>query len=236
MTAEAESPAEVSAEPVVVPAPAAVALWDLPVRVVHWGFVALLPAMWATAEFGEMSLHRTLGYVALGLLIFRLYWGFAGSSTARFASFVRGPRAVIAYLRSGMQAIGHNPLGALSVIALLSLLGLQIGLGLFAQDTDGLFAGPLAGLVSYETSDAATELHETLFNLLLAFVVLHIAAVLFYLLVRRDNLVGPMVTGRRRIETDMPPQIAPVSRAIMGILLSAAITVWIAFGCPPFTV
>ncbi|HSX56619.1 MAG TPA: cytochrome b/b6 domain-containing protein [Sphingomonas sp.] len=235
MSGEAEPPVADSAAPTLPPEVGAVTIWDAPVRIVHWAFVLLLPAMWATAEFGAMSVHRILGYVLLGLLIFRLYWGFAGSSTARFASFVRGPAAIRAYLQSGTQAIGHNPLGALSVVALLGLLAAQIGLGLFAQDTDGLFAGPLAGLVSYETSDAATELHETLFNVLLVLIVLHIGAVLFYLFARRDNLVGPMVTGRRRIDTDTPPQIAPASRTLTGISLSVAITLWIALGVPPFT-
>ncbi len=225
-----EAPAEEPAPP--PPAPT-VRVWDLPVRIVHWGFVLLIPAMWATAETGRMELHRTLGFVALGMLIFRLYWGFAGSGTARFASFVRGPGAILAYLRGGAKVIGHNPLGALSVVALLGLLSLQIGLGLFAQDSDGLFAGPLAGLVDFETSDAATEWHEALFNILVGLIGLHIAAVLFYLFVRRDNLVGPMVTGRMRIDTEV--SIAPGSRiaALIGVVLSAALTLWIAAGLPP---
>ncbi len=227
-----EAPAELPDAPV-PEAPPSVRVWDLPVRIVHWGFVLLIPAMWATAETGRMELHRTLGYVALGLLIFRIYWGFAGSGTARFAAFVRGPAAILAYVRGGAKVIGHNPLGALSVIALLGLLGLQIGLGLLAQDSDGLFAGPLAGLVDFETSDAATEWHETLFNLLVALIGLHIAAVLFYLIVRRDNLIGPMVSGRKRIDTEV--SIAPGSRiaALIGVVLSAALTLWIAAGLPP---
>ncbi|MCX8475947.1 MAG: cytochrome b/b6 domain-containing protein [Sphingomonas sp.] len=231
-----EPPLPPAAEPAGAPAndpePMDVKLWDLPVRLVHWGFALLLPAMWATAEFGQMPVHRVLGYVALGLLLFRLYWGVAGSSTARFASFVRGPGAVIRYLRAGVPVVGHNPLGALSVIALLGLLGLQIGLGLFAQDSDGLFAGPLAALVGYETSDAATEWHETVFNILLGFVVLHIAAVLFYLVVRRDNLVRPMVTGRKRMAVSELPEMGSLARALIGVAGSGTITLWIAAGAP----
>ncbi|MCP3729852.1 cytochrome b/b6 domain-containing protein [Sphingomonas sp. MG17] len=223
-------------EPVAAEAPPPeieIRLWDWPVRLVHWAFVLLIPAMWASAEFGQLGVHRILGYVLLGLLIFRLYWGVAGSATARFTSFVRGPAAIAGYLRSGAASIGHNPLGAVSVIALLGLLGLQIGLGLFAQDTDGQFAGPLADLVSFETSDAATEWHETMFNVLLALIGLHLAAILFYVFVRRDNLVRPMVTGRKRVAAATEqPATAPATRALIGIVLSAIVTIWIALGAP----
>ncbi len=215
------------------PAQIAVRLWDLPVRIVHWSLVLLIPALWGSAEFGRMDVHRALGYAALSLLLFRLYWGVAGSAPARFASFVRGPMAILAYLRGGVAAIGHNPLGALSVIALLGLLGLQIGLGLFAQDTDGLFTGPLADLVSYETSDAAGEWHEVMFNVLLAVIALHVGAVLFYLFVKRDNLIGPMVTGRKRVAADVvAPQMGSWISLLAGIAISMALTAWIANGAP----
>lgn len=208
-------------------------LWDWPIRLIHWSFVLLIPAMWASAEFGNLTVHRVLGLILLGLLLFRLYWGVAGSATARFAGFVRGPGAILRYLRSGTSAIGHNPLGALSVIALLGVLGLQIGLGLFAQDTDGMVAGPLAGHVSYETSDAAADWHEVLFNVLLALIGLHLAAILYYLLRRRDNLIGAMVTGRKRVPAaTVQPAMAPAARAAIGIVLSVAVTVWIATGAP----
>lgn len=208
-------------------------LWDRPVRLIHWSFVLLIPALWASAEFGQMQIHRLLGYGALFLLLFRLYWGVVGSATARFSSFVRGPATILRYVRTGVAAVGHNPLGAISVIALLGVLGLQIGLGLIAQDTDGEFAGPLARLVSYETSRAAGDWHEVVFNVVLALIVLHIAAILFYLLVKRDNLVRAMLTGRRPMPAaTMQPAIAPASRAIIGVVLSAAVTLWAASGAP----
>jgi cytochrome b len=210
-------------------------LWDLPVRIVHWSFVLLLPALWWSWQAGLMEVHRLLGYAALALMLFRLYWGFAGSDTARFASFVKGPRAVARYLagRAGEPVLGHNPLGALSVVALLFLLALQIGLGLVAQDVDGLFAGPLAHWVDYETSELARAWHGTIFYVLLGFVGLHLAAILFYLLVRRTNLVGPMVTGRKRVPSCVAPsEPAPWRRALMGAAFSLAVTVWIAAGAP----
>jgi cytochrome b len=229
-------PEEPSADEIATgPQTVSIPLWDLPLRLVHWGFALLLPALWGTWFAGMMPVHRVLGYVALGLLLFRIYWGFAGSRTARFATFVRGPAAVARYLSAKPNApiLGHNPLGALSVVALLALLGVQIGLGLIAQDVDGLFAGPLAHLVEYETSDAARELHETIFYVLLGFVALHLAAILFYLLARGDNLVGPMVTGRKRVAPPTSaPAMASIGRAATGVILSSAIAVWIAAGAP----
>src|SRR5262249_5537036 len=119
-------------------------IWDWPTRLVHWLLVALVFFSWGAAEYQHMDLHRYSGYTILGLLVFRLYWGIAGSETARFANFVKGPRAVADYLRSKTKSIGHNPLGALSVVALLTLLVAQVALGLFSVDVDGLESGPLS--------------------------------------------------------------------------------------------
>ena len=121
-----------------------VAMWDGAVRLVHLGFILLIPTLWWSWKSGDMDLHKRLGIVMLGLVLFRILWGLMGSSTARFARFVRGPAAILAYLRGraggdGKEPveIGHNPLGGWSVIAMLSLLALQLGLGLIAQDVDG---------------------------------------------------------------------------------------------------
>lgn len=173
-----------------------VPIWDLPTRLFHWSLVLLIPFMWWTAEEERLDLHIAGGTGVLGLLMFRLLWGFLGSSTARFAGFVRGPGAVIGYLRGRRAyAVGHNPLGALSVIAMLGLLCLQVGLGLFASDDDGLESGPLAHLISSDLSEELAELHEDLFNVLLVLIGVHIAAILFYTLFKRQNLMGPMVSG-----------------------------------------
>jgi len=179
------------------------------VRIVHWSFVALLPALWWTAETRQMDLHFTLGLTMLGLVVFRLVWGVFGSSTARFTQFVKGPGAVLRYLKTPDDAphIGHNPLGALSVLALLALLGLQVGLGLFAQDTDAVSSGPLNHLVSWDTATAASDAHGIVFNVLLAIIALHVAAILFYRFVRKNDLVTPMISGRRAVATGVaqPP-------------------------------
>ena len=157
------------------PAPVvnATRVWDIPTRVVHWSFVLGLAFSWWTAETGRLEWHRWSGYTLLALVLFRVYWGFAGSSTARFRNFVRGPRAIREYLRAPPAVtVGHNPLGALSVLALLGLLLMQIVLGLFAVDVDGIESGPLSLYVSFETGRACAEWHEVVFNALLALIAL----------------------------------------------------------------
>lgn len=202
-----------------------VKLWDLPLRLVHWSFVVLLAALWWSWKSGRIQLHEQLGYVTLGVLLFRLYWGVFGSSTARFAQFVKGPRAIAAYLRGAARTnVGHNPLGALSVLLLLGLMIVEVGFGLFTQDVDGIEAGPLAQYVSYETADWARGWHEMLFNVILAVVAVHVLAILFYLAVKRENLVGPMITGRKAFDEDVdPPRMASLANVLLGAALSAAI-------------
>jgi cytochrome b len=209
-------------------------IWDLPTRLIHWSLVVLIAFSWWTAEEHYDELHIWSGLAVLTLLIFRLLWGLFGSSTARFANFVRGPRAVFGYLRGEWRGIGHNPLGALSVIALLGLAILQVGLGLVASDEDGLMQGPLAHLVSVDTSEAAAELHEALFNVLLAFIGLHVAAILYYRL-RGKRLVNPMITGRGAVEPGVEPMRPGKSWiAIFCLLVAIGITRWIIAGVPPF--
>ena len=217
--------------------PVKVVVWDVPVRVLHWSFVALLPGLWWTAETRQMDLHFTLGLTMLGLVVFRFLWGFAGSATARFSRFVAGPAAVLRYLKTpaNAPAVGHNPLGALSVVALLGLLSAQVSLGLFAQDTDAVDSGPLNHLVSWDTATAASEAHGIIFNILLAIIALHIAAIVFYRFVRKNDLVTPMITGRRVFGFGIAqPQMASWIRAVIVAVLAAAIALWIGYGVPPW--
>jgi cytochrome b len=196
---------------------------------VHWLFVALIAFSWWSAENHEMEYHRYSGYALLGVVVFRLYWGFFGSATARFAQFVKGPRAIIQYLRGGlaMKQIGHNPLGALSVLGLLLLLLTQIGLGLFAVDIDGIESGPLSHLVSFETGRILADRHETIFNILMVMITLHVGAILFYAFIKRDNLVVPMITGDQVASPELASVnvAAPLVRVVIGVLLAAAV-VW----------
>lgn len=215
-------------------------VWDAPVRLVHWLLVFLVAFSWWTAEEGEMQWHYWSGLTIVGLLVFRIYWGFAGPETARFSRFVKGPGAVIGYAGKLFKpdyraAFGHNPLGALSVLAILLALVTQVGLGLFASDTDGLESGPLSPYVSYELSQDAGDLHEDAFNILLILIGLHIAAIIFYVVVKRINLIGPMITGSRKAANVEGPAsgIAPVPiwRFLLGVAIAGA-TVWLIVWLP----
>ncbi len=222
-------------------------IWDWPTRLVHWLIVALVLFSWGSAKYGHMDLHRYSGYTLLGLLLFRLYWGVFGGHTSRFASFVKGPRAVLHYLKSQRDSgstsfsdpiaqsrettafsVGHNPLGALSVVVLLLLLLAQVFLGLFAVDVDGLESGPLSYLVSFDTGRAVAEIHGIVFNVLLGFIGLHLAAVLFYQWVKRDNLMVPMITGGKLAppDTDHNDVSTSLLHVAVGIVIASAI-VWL---------
>ncbi|MEM8724802.1 MAG: cytochrome b/b6 domain-containing protein [Pseudomonadota bacterium] len=214
-----------------------IAVWDLPLRLCHWGFAVLIPAMWWTAENSEWAWHKRCGLILLGLLLFRIIWGFIGSRTARFASFVRGPGAVLSYLRGGgAKVIGHNPLGALSVMALLLAMLAQVGMGLFAGDPFDGATGPLNSLVGVMTADTLTDWHEMFFDVIVVLVGLHLAAILFYAVVKRRNLIGPMVSGRR-VVSDGEDGIGAVPwvTALITAAVSAGLVIWIANGAPPLS-
>jgi cytochrome b len=186
-------------------------VWDRATRLVHWALAPLILFLWWTAHDDRMGWHRWAGLAVLGLLVFRLAWGLLGGSTARFAHFVRGPGAAFAYGRSlfaktrKAAVAGHNPLGGWSVLALITTLSAVVSLGLFAEDVDGLEPGPLARFVDFDAGRTAARLHHLAFDVLLWLIGLHVAAIAFYALARRENLVGPMVTGRRRLPDGTPP-------------------------------
>jgi cytochrome b len=173
-----------------------IGVWDLPTRIFHWSLALLVLAAYLTQEFGLMSWHQRIGLTLLGLIAFRLTWGMVGSTYARFFSFVRGPAAILAYLRGSWRGVGHNPLGGWSVLALL-LLPLAMALsGLFAND-DVDFRGLLADRVSVGTSESLTRLHGRLFDALLILIGLHVAAIAAHFWFKRENLVRPLFTGYR---------------------------------------
>jgi cytochrome b len=182
-------------------------VWDLPTRLFHWSLVALVVFNGITGHFAAdlgtawLERHLLSGYAILALILFRLVWGFAGNRHARFAGFVRGPRAVLDYLaalsgrRPAVAYVGHNPLGAWSVLAMLGALALQVGSGLFLSDEDLGVAAPLARHVANRTIDLMGTVHETGFWLLLALVAIHLSAIVFYRVAKGENLVRPMLTG-----------------------------------------
>ncbi|WP_282609910.1 cytochrome b/b6 domain-containing protein [Pelagibius sp. Alg239-R121] len=176
-------------------------VWDMPTRLFHWCLVLLVGTSWLTGELGEMDWHMRSGFAILTLVLFRLLWGVFGSTTARFAQFVKPPAAAVHYARDLISGkartyLGHNPLGGWMVVLLLSLLLFQTGTGLFAND-DIFTEGPLYHLVTKSTSDWLTVIHKTLFDALLICVGLHVAAAIFYLVVKKDNLILPMINGRK---------------------------------------
>jgi len=181
------------------PTPASRLVWDLPVRVTHWALVLAVAGCWATHYAGIewFPWHRRLGYVVLVLVAFRIVWGVAGTRHARFASFLRGPRAMLDYLRGRSGApVGHNPLGALSVLALLVLMLLQATAGLFAND-EIMNKGPFYGWIAPELSNRITTLHRASSDWLLVLIGLHVAAVAWYAYTGGWSLVRAMVTGRK---------------------------------------
>ena len=215
--------------------PTKVAVWDLPTRLFHWVLVVLIAFSWWTAEEHYYDLHLWSGIAVLTLITFRLFWGLFGSSTARFANFVRGPSAVRDYLAGTWHGIGHSPLGALSVVALLGLVAVQAGLGLFASDEDGLLLGPLSGFISGGTSEEVAELHEDMFDVLLVVIGIHLAAVLFYWVAKKRNLIGPMITGSANLDPDTEPMRPGKTGVAIACLIAAiAISRWILAGAPPF--
>ena len=210
-------------------------VWDLPVRLVHWLLASLIAFSWWSVHNHHTDWHIWSGCAILTLLIFRLLWGFVGSSTARFANFVRGPKAVLAHLRGSWSGTGHTPLGALSVLALFGALAVQVGLGLISEDEDGIYTGPLSGLVSIDTSDNARDIHEFWFEyIIVPLVVLHVAAILFYRL-RGKHLTKPMITGRAVLDPGAQPmRSGKWWVALISLAVAIGIVRWIVAGAPPF--
>jgi cytochrome b len=204
-------------------------VWDLPVRLFHWALVILIFASWLTQELGRMDLHKLCGYTIMALLLFRLAWGFAGSETARFSKFLRSPLAAFHHLgrlhrREPDTEIGHNAAGGWMVLVMLGLLAVQVGSGLFSND-DVLIEGPLAHFVSKETSDWLSHVHSINFNLIEAVIVLHVLAIATYALLKGQNLVRPMITGKKRMPgaTRAPRMASPLLAIVILAIAGGAV-------------
>ena len=205
-------------------------VWDLPTRLMHWVLVAAIAVCWWTGMHNELEYHLYSGYVALWIILMRLYWGLVGSSTARFVNFVRGPKAVLDYARTLHRrdtppTHGHNALGAISVLAMLGLVLAVVVLGLFAVDVDGLYSGPLSSYVSFRQGRHLAHLHYDLFNILLWVIGLHLLAVVFYYVHKRHNLVFPMISGTRPGAAKEEMTAAPVWRFLLGAVI-VSVLVW----------
>ena len=194
----------------------------------------LVPALWWSAENSQWALHKRFGVTLLGLLIFRILWGFMGTRTARFSSFVKGPGTVLGYLKGKVsETIGHNPLGALSVIGLLTVMLVQVGAGLFAGDPYDGATGPLNALVKVSTAAALTEWHEWFYWVILGFVALHLTAIMVYAGFKQNDLLGPMVSGRKLVRGGVEGNEAPrLVNFLICAGVAAVIATWVAFEAP----
>ena len=216
--------------------PHRVRVWDLPTRLFHWLLVACVVLLAVTGYVGgdAMPWHARFGYAVLTLLLFRIVWGFIGGRWSRFRSFLYAPSSVAAYVGGRAHPdhlVGHSPLGAGAVFAMLAVLLAQVSTGLFADD-EIAFTGPLNRFVKTSTGLAATWYHKAVGQwLLLALVVLHIAAVVFYLAKKRENLVRPMLVGDKDLAAPATPsRDDAASRAVALVVLAAcaALVAWIA--------
>jgi cytochrome b len=193
-----------------------VLVWDLPVRLFHWLMVASFAGAWLTAESERWRLvHVTLGYTMAGLVVFRLLWGLFGTRHARFADFIRGPRKVLAYLKSVLAGrpehhVGHNPAGAIAIVAMLALTLATAGFGWATYNELG--------------GDWLEEAHEVAANLMMAVVIVHLAGVALASLMHRENLVRAMVTGRK--QADPADGVARAWRGVGAMMLAAVLGFW----------
>jgi len=203
----------------------------LPVRVTHWLLFISVTAAWITSKIGARyyEWHEYCGYSVLVLVSFRLIWGFVGTRYARFSEFLQGPRRIGAYLRKllarsdAQPSVGHNALGGWSVVLMLATLFVEAATGLFAKDEID-HTGPLFGWVSASLGDSLTKYHQGAFEVLELLIGVHIAAILFYVFVRRETLVLPMLTGRK------PSRVVPDGAQIGGSRVWLAVLIVVLIG------
>lgn len=186
-------------------------VWDLPIRLFHWLLVLCIVGSFVSVNIGgnAMQWHTYFGYSVLTLLIFRIIWGFIGSTHARFISFFPSKKAILAYLQgSSPRVLGHNPVGALSVFALLFVLCVQVVTGLFVDD-EIAFQGPLAKYVSSSVSSFLSQIHEGNQVVIYTLITIHIAAIWFYKKFKGENLIKPMISGDKEIDPSEEAKYLP---------------------------
>ena len=207
--------------------------WDLPTRIFKWLLVLSVATAWLTQWRGDAGLpwHVWNGYAVLILLVYRVLWGFAGSSTARFSAWVTWPWTVVAYAARLVRGtarpyLGHNPLGAYMILALMLIVGSQAIAGLFTVDSNGVIGGPFSNLDFGDPTPvqrALSRYHHWAFNLILAFVTVHVAVNLFYQFVKKDPVIRAMITGTKPVEpfADQPAMTRPPMLALRALLCLA---------------
>lgn len=211
-------------------------VWDLPTRLFHWGLLAAVFYSWLSVEILEdMQQHFYAGYVVLTLLLFRISWGLVGSRYSRFRAFFFPVSEIMAYIKGITQTsnkpyLGHNPLGSLSALAIIFVLLSQASLGLFS--TDDYFFGPLAGLVSRDTMAWLSSLHLDNVNVIYALLGLHVLAIIYYKLRKKEPLTKAMLTGYKATDCKQQEhsQMKPASNllALVILTLCAAVVYFLA--------
>jgi len=217
-------------------------IWDLPLRVFHWLLVLSITGSYITAQLGFnwTQVHFYLGYFTLGLIAFRIIWGFVGPRHARFSSFLRGPSQFIAYLRTlpkrdSTPVVGHNPGGGWWVVVMLAMVGAQAVSGLFITD-DIAWSGPYNAAVSSDVAGKMGWFHELNFNVLIWVVALHVLAITFYWIYKRQNLLVPMFSGRKVSDLIPAHEALPSSqlwKALIIAVLCAGAVYWLISAAPP---
>jgi len=206
-----------------------VLVWELPIRLFHWALVVLVAGAYVSWRLNQMDWHVWIGYAALTAVLFRILWGFFGGECARFRRFVTGPRAAVTHLAHALRRapdhqVGHNAAGGWMVLMLLALLLAETLSGLLISN-DIADEGPLTELLPSRLANAITAMHSICWNLLWAAVALHVLAIVFYALVPRHNLLGPMLSGRKSLPLDIAaPRHEGALRAV-GLLAASVLAV-----------
>jgi cytochrome b len=206
-------------------------VWDLPLRVFHWLFVATIFGSWFTIEQGYIENHMLLGYFALSLVIFRILWGFFGTKHSKFIEFIPTPKKLINYILAVKQGKspyvpGHNPLGSLMVIVMILLVCLQAISGLFIDD-DIFSSGPYYGALGSSVGNIMSFIHHNFFDFMLIAIGFHIFAIAFYWKVKKQNLVLPMITGKKSSEIIKEEDKIPHSKIILAIILALLVATFV---------
>jgi cytochrome b len=204
-------------------------IWDLPTRLFHWLLVMAVIGSFVSVKLGgnAMIWHGRFGYIVLALIFFRLIWGFVGTHHARFAQFIKSPKAILAYLKNPAETPGHSPLGAISVVVLIALFLAQALAGLFASD-DIAFDGPLVRYVASTWVELLTSFHRLNEWVLLTLVGIHLGAILYYKYAKRINLISAMITGDKEW-SDTAPLVQDDSKVrlkAMAILIAIALIMY----------
>jgi len=209
-------------------------IWDLPLRLFHWCFALTVFGCWYTAEQGAdlVEIHMQLGFVTLGLILFRIIWGLIGTTHARFVQFIPSPKRLVHYLtpsKTNKISPGHNPLGALMVVVMIVLVLAQAVSGLFIND-DIFSAGPYYGTLSKDGEKLMFFIHHNVFDFMIAAIILHIAAISYYWLIKKQNLILPMITGKKSDKQVKPTDAISHSKLLLAIfivLLCAVFMYWL---------